>query len=138
MFSKIFSDKNTNTKPCQTHHSNNKIFQHFNPNVITKWFIVVRDDHRCWWLGDFFAPDRIKENKSKKIFLNVRLIMFRNNQYFTKQKRLQKVLKDVKENFKIFSKTSILLYIIVAIFESPLFYFLTSETILPEPQSRCL
>ena len=85
-FSKIFSDKNTNTKPYQTHHSNNKIFQHFNPNVVTKLYIIVGDDHRCWWLNGInlliFIPVRKKENIKEPVKVFILLNTFSNISVF--------------------------------------------------------
>ena len=40
-FLKVLSDNNTNTKPYKTHHKNNQIFEHLNPNAITRRFVVV-------------------------------------------------------------------------------------------------
>ena len=81
-FSKIFSDKNTNTKPYQTHDSNNKIFQHFNPNVITKWFIVVGDDNnRFLWLIDIVLLIFIPVRKEKKVLEPVKaFILLKHSQ----------------------------------------------------------
>ena len=80
-FSKIFSDKNTNTKPYQTHDSNNKIFQHFNPNVITKLFIVVGDDNRFLWLIDIVLLIFIPVRKEKKVLEPVKaFILLKHSQ----------------------------------------------------------
>ena len=36
----VLGNNNTDAKPYETHHQHNKIFEHFNPNVVARWFVA--------------------------------------------------------------------------------------------------